>query len=383
MKHRSTVSATWFAALVGLMASMPLQAGNSIPSAAPGQERIKDIANFAGVRDNQLVGYGLVVGLDGSGDRTTQTPFTVQSLKNMLAQLGVTLPADVNPQLKNVAAVMITADLMPFAKAGQRFDVTVSSLGNASSLRGGTLLMSPLKGADGQVYAVAQGNLIVGGLTADGSDGSSVTVNIPSVGRIPRGATVEREVPSSFSQGGSLVLNLNRPDFSTASRMMDVINDAFGGRVAQALDGASVKVRAPTSPSDRVAFVAVLENLPVEPGTPPARVVINARTGTIVIGANVRVMPAAVSHGNLTVTITENPQVTQPNALAGGQTVVTPQTNIAVTQEDNRMFLFDPGTSLDEIVRAVNNVGAAPGDLVAILQALREAGALRAELVVI
>ncbi|WP_051023916.1 flagellar basal body P-ring protein FlgI [Thiorhodovibrio frisius] len=365
-----------------MLVSLPVLSGNSIPTAAPGQERIKDIANFAGVRDNQLVGYGLVVGLDGSGDGG-RTSYTSQSMNNMLIQLGVTLPAGESPQSKNVAAVMITADLMPFAKAGQRFDVTVSSLGNASSLRGGTLLMSPLKGADGQVYAVAQGNLVVGGLSADGADGSSITINIPSVGRIPRGATVEREVPSSFSQGGSLVLNLNRPDFSTANRMMNVINDAFGGRVAQALDGASVKVRAPTSPSDRVAFVAALENLPVEPGTPPARVVINARTGTIVMGANVRVMPAAVSHGNLTVTISEDPTVTQPEAFAGGRTVVTPQTAIDVTQGDSRMFLFDPGTSLDEIVRAVNNVGAAPGDLVAILQALREAGALRAELVVI
>jgi flagellar P-ring protein precursor FlgI len=243
--------------------------------------------------------------------------------------------------------------------------------------------MSPLKGADGQVYAVAQGNLIVGGFGVGGADGSKITVNVPSVGRIPRGATVEREVPNGFAQGGSLVLNLHTPDFSTANRMMDVINDAFGGRVAQALDGASVQVRAPTSPSDRVAFVAALENLPVESGTPPARVVINARTGTIVMGANVRVLPAAVSHGNLTVTITENPQVVQPEPLAGGQTAVVPQTNIAVTQEDSRMFLFDPGTSLDEIVRAVNNVGAATGDLVAILEALREAGALRAELVVI
>lgn len=370
-------------AIIGLLISTPPDAGNIIPAAAPGQERIKDIVNFAGVRDNQLVGYGLVVGLDGSGDRTTQTPFTVQSLKNMLGQLGVTLPPDVNPQLRNVAAVMVTADLLPFAKAGQRFDVTVSSLGNASSLRGGTLLMTPLKGADGQVYAVAQGNLIVGGFGVGGADGSRVTVNVPSVGRIPRGATVEREVPNGFAQGGSLVLNLHTPDFSTANRMMDVINDAFGGRVAEALDGASVRVRAPTSPSDRVAFVAVLENLPVQPGTPPARVVINARTGTIVMGSNVRVLPAAVSHGNLTVTITETPQVVQPGPFAGGQTAVVPQTNITVTQEDGRMFLFDPGTSLDEIVRAVNNVGAAPGDLVAILEALREAGALRAELVVI
>lgn len=382
MKHPAAISTTWILALICLLASMPAQSGNAMPAIAPGQERIKDIANFSGVRDNQLVGYGLVVGLDGSGDGGG-TSYTGQSLNNMLKQLGVTLPAGETPQSDNVAAVMVTADLMPFAKAGQRFDVTVSSLGSASSLRGGTLLMTPLKGADGQVYAVAQGNLIVGGFGVSGADGSKITVNVPSVGRIPRGATVEREVPSSFSQGGSLVLNLHRPDFSTANRMMDVINDAFGGRIAQALDGASVRVRAPASPNDRVAFVAVLENLPVAPGTPPARVVINARTGTIVMGANVRVQPAAVSHGNLTVTITEDPNVSQPGAFAGGRTVVTPQTAIDVTRDDSRMFLFDPGTSLEEIVRAVNNVGAAPGDLVAILEALREAGALRAELVVI
>ncbi|MBK1647470.1 flagellar basal body P-ring protein FlgI [Rhabdochromatium marinum] len=388
MKHcrtptRITTLAAWLVAVIGLLVSLPLYSGNIFSKAAPGQERIKDIAAFAGVRDNQLVGYGLVVGLDGSGDRTTQTPFTVQSLKNMLGQLGVTLPQGVNPQLKNVAAVMVTADLIPFAKAGQRFDVTISSLGNAQDLRGGTLVMTPLRGADGQVYAVAQGNLVVGGFGVGGDDGSSVTQGVPTVGRIPRGATVEREVPSAFAQGGSLVLNLHRPDFSTANRMMNVINDTFGGQVARAIDGASVRVRAPTSPSDRVAFVSVLENLPVEPGTPPARVVINARTGTVVIGANVRVLPAAVSHGNLTVTITEDPQVNQPGAFAGGQTVVTPQTNIGVTQEDNPMFLFNPGTSLNEIVRAVNQVGAPPSDLISILQALREVGALRAELVVI
>jgi flagellar P-ring protein precursor FlgI len=383
MKYPSSLASLLFVTLLGVGLSLPGQAGNGLPVAAPGQERIKDIANFAGVRDNQLVGYGLVVGLDGSGDRTTQTPFTVQSLKNMLGQLGVTLPQNVNPQLKNVAAVMITAELMPFAKAGQRFDVTVSSLGNASSLRGGTLLMTPLKGADGQVYAVAQGNLVVGGFGAEGADGSRITVNVPSVGRIPRGATVEREVPSTFSQGGSLVLNLHRPDFSTANRMQEVINDAFGGQVARAMDGGSVQVRAPTDPSNRVAFVAALENLPVQPGTPPARVVINARTGTIVMGANVRVLPAAVTHGNLTVTIAENPEVTQPEPLGAGQTVVTPQSMVNISEEEPRMFLFNPGASLEEIVRAVNGVGAAPGDLVAILEALREAGALRAELVVI
>ncbi|AFL72471.1 flagellar basal body P-ring protein FlgI [Thiocystis violascens] len=352
--------------------------GNSM-----GSERIKDLANIAGVRDNQLVGYGLVVGLNGTGDQTTQAPFTVQSLKNMLGQLGVTIPPNVNPQLKNVAAVMITADLAPFAKPGQRMDITVSSLGNAKSLRGGTLLMTPMKGADGQVYAMAQGNLTVGGFGVGGDDGSSITVNVPSVGRIPNGATVEREVPSSFGQGDSLVLNLKRQDFTTANRMSEVINERFGGDVAQPLDGSSVQVRAPTDMGQRVAFVSMLENLSVATGDPPARVVINARTGTIVIGSGVKVTPAAVSHGNLTVTISENPQVSQPGAFAGGQTAIVPQTDIAVEQDKNRMFLFAPGTSLGEIVQAVNDVGAAPGDLVAILEALREAGALRADLVVI
>lgn len=350
---------------------------------AAGYERIKDLATIAGVRDNQLVGYGLVVGLDGSGDQTTQAPFTVQSLKNMLGQLGVTVPPNVNPQLKNVAAVMITADLPAFAKPGQRLDITVSSLGNAKSLRGGTLLMTPLKGADGQIYAMAQGNLTVGGFGAGGADGSRVTVNVPSVGRVPNGATVEREVPTAFTQGDSLVLNLKRSDFTTANRMSEVINQNFGGDVAQPLDGSSVQVRAPIDPGQRVAFVSMLENLTVATGEPPARVVINARTGTIVIGAGVKVTPAAVTHGSLTVTISENPAVSQPGPFAGGQTVVVPQTDITAEQEQNRMFLFAPGTTLGEIVQAVNDVGAAPGDLVAILEALREAGSLRADLVVI
>lgn len=350
---------------------------------AGGVERIKDLATIAGVRDNQLIGYGLVVGLDGTGDQTTQAPFSTQSLKNMLNQLGVTMPDGVNPQTKNMAAVMITADLPPFAKPGQRMDITVSSLGNAKSLRGGTLLMTPLKGADGQVYAIAQGNLTVGGFGAGGADGSRITVNVPSVGRVPNGATVEREVPTSFAQGDHLTLNLRRPDFTTSYRMVDVINSRFGADVAQSLDGSSVQVRAPRDPSQRVAFVSMLENLTLEAAEPPARVVINARTGTVVMGAGVTVRPAAISHGNLTVTISENPAVSQPGALAGGQTVVVPQTDVAIEQDRNRMFLFEPGTALGDIVEAVNEVGAAPGDLVAILEALREAGALRAELVVI
>ncbi|MGE0372691.1 MAG: flagellar basal body P-ring protein FlgI [Gammaproteobacteria bacterium] len=353
-------------------------------AAAPASaERIKDIAMVAGVRANQLVGYGLVVGLDGTGDQTSQTPFTVQSLKNMLNQYGITLPPDVNPQLKNVAAVTIHADLPPFAKPGQTIDITVSSLGNAKSLRGGSLLMSPLKGADGQIYAVAQGNLVVGGFGAEGGDGSRISVNVPSVGRIPNGATVERPAPTSFGGEDYFVFNLNRSDFTTAKRVADAINTAIGEGTALPVDGSSVQVNAPRAQGQRVAFLSVLENLTLEPGTASARVIVNSRTGTVVIGSNVRVTAAAVTHGSLTVTITERAEVSQPGALSGGSTVVVPTSEIAVEETASHMFKFDPGTSLDDIVTAVNEVGAAPGDLVAILEALREAGALRAELIVI
>ncbi|KXX64859.1 flagellar basal body P-ring protein FlgI [Marichromatium gracile] len=380
MNDRSLVLV--FSLLLGVLAPLAL-AGNTYAPDDARVARVKDLATISGVRDNQLLGYGLVVGLDGTGDQTTQTPFTIQTMKNMLGQLGITVPADVNPQLKNVAAVMVTADLQPFAKPGQRIDITVSSMGNAKSLRGGTLLMTPLKGADGEIYAIAQGNLIVGGFGVEGADGSRVTVNVPSVGRIPRGATVEREVPSAFAQGGLMVMNLHRPDFTTASRLAEAVNRTFGNDVAQPMDASSVQIHAPIDPGRRVDFVATLENLEVETGEPAARVVINSRTGTVVIGSGVQVYPAAVSHGSLTVTISEDALVSQPQPLAGGQTAVVPDTGIDVTEENNRMFLFAPGTSLDEIVRAVNNVGAAPGDLVSILEALREAGALRAELVVI
>jgi len=347
-------------------------------------ERIKDITSVAGVRENQLIGYGLVVGLDGTGDKTSQTQFTAQSLKSMLAQLGVVIPPGVNPKPKNVAAVMISANLPPFAKPGQSIDITVSSLGNAKSLRGGTLLMAPLKGADGNVYAIAQGNLVVGGLGVEGSDGSKVTVNVPSVGRIPNGATVERAVPNPFARSNKLVLNLHTADFTTAHRVVKAINTLIGEGTAKALDGASVEVRAPSDPSQKVGFLSILENVTLEPGEAPARVVINSRTGTIVIGAHVRVMPAAVAHGTLVVTISEETAVSQPAPFARvGSTEVVPQSNVQVTQEDARMFLFKPGVSLNDIVQAVNQVGAAPGDLVAILEALKEAGALRAELIVI
>lgn len=346
-------------------------------------ERIKDLANIAGVRENQLIGYGLVVGLDGTGDQTTQTPFTVQSLDSMLKQFGISLPAGANPQLKNIAAVVINAKLPPFAKPGQEIDVTVSSLGNAKSLRGGSLLMSPLKGIDGNVYAIAQGNLVVGGFGVETKDGSSISVNIPSAGRIPNGAIVERSVPSSFGKTDSLVLNLHRPDFTTANRMADAINEWVGLGTAQPIDGTSVSVTAPSDYKQRVAFASLLENITFEPGSAPARVIVNSRTGTVVISQHVTVNEAAVSHGSLVVTITENPVVSQPGAFSDGTTAVIPSSDIDVKQENNRMFLFNPGVSLDDLVRAVNQVGAAPGDLVAILEALKEAGALRAELIVI
>ncbi len=347
-------------------------------------ERIKDLADVAGVRSNQLIGYGLVVGLNGTGDQTTQAPFTVQSMKSMLAQLGIVLPPGVNPQLKNVAAVAIHAVLPPFAKPGQSIDVTVSSIGNSKSLRGGSLLMTPLKGADKQIYAVAQGNLIVGGFGASGSDGSRITVNIPSAGRIPNGAMVERRAPTYFGEEDTLVFNLHRPDFTTAHRLSEVINAKIGMGTAHSIDGSSIRVRAPRDSGQRVAYLSMLENLTLEPGESPARIIINSRTGTVVIGQHVRVTAAAVTHGSLTVTIAERAVVSQPGApLAGGNTVVVPNAEVTIEQEADKMFLFRPGVSLDSIVRAVNNVGAAPGDLVAILEALKEAGALRAELVVI
>jgi flagellar P-ring protein precursor FlgI len=347
-------------------------------------ERVKDLASVAGMRSNQLIGYGLVVGLLGAGDQTSQTQFTVQSLKNMLAQLGVVIPPDVDPQLKNVAAVMVTAVLPPFAKPGQTIDITVSSIGNAKGLRGGTLLMTPLKGADGQVYAVAQGNVVSSGFGAEGRDGSRIVVNVPTVGRIPNGATVERTVANGFAQGDSLVLNLNAADFTTATRLAETINRTLGSKTAHPIDAASVRVAAPIDPGQRVEFVSMLENLTLEPGMAPARVIVNSRTGTVVIGAHVTVAPVAVSHGNLVVTITERSDISQPAPFARrGRTVVAPRSDLNIDQDDSHMFLFGPGVTLEEIVRAVNQVGAAPGDLVAILEALKQAGALKAQLIVI
>lgn len=347
-------------------------------------ERIKDVASVAGVRGNQLVGYGLVVGLDGTGDQTTQTPFTIQSIANMLAKFGVTIPPNANPQLKNVAAVTLTADLPAFSKTGQTIDVTVASIGNASSLRGGNLLMTPLRGVDGQVYAMAQGSIIVSGFGVNGKDGSRISLNVPSSGRIPNGASVEREVPVQFAGDPHLVLNLNTPDFTTASRVAAGINGKLGEGTAEALDAVSIRVSAPTDANQRIAYLATLEGIEIDPGEAPARVIVNSRTGTVVISSRVRVMAAAVAHGSLSVTITERNDVSQPNPFTQGTTAtVTPRSTLEVQQADARMFVFHAGVNLDEIVRAVNQVGAAPGDLVAILEALQQAGALRAELIVI
>lgn len=343
-------------------------------------DRLKDMAKVKGVRNNQLVGYGLVVGLDGTGD---SAPFTNQTFRNMMNQFGINLPEGVNPSSDNVAAVTVSANLPPFAKAGQELDITVSSVGNADSLRGGTLLMTPLKGADDQIYAMAQGSLVVGGFGAQGQDGSRITVNVPSVGRIPNGATIEREVDSPFTRGDTITFNLMRSDFTTARRVVEAINDRLGPNMAYAHDATSVSVKAPRDPSQRVSFLSILENIEVNPAEASAKVVINSRTGTIVVGENVKVSPAAITHGNLTVTIQENPEVEQPNPFAEGETAVEPNTQIAITEEPARMFQFGPATTLNEIVQAVNQVGAAPGDVMAVLEALKQAGALRAELIVI
>ena len=346
-------------------------------------ERIKDITTIDGIRSNPLVGYGLVVGLDGTGDNTASAPFTRESFLNMIKQCGIAIPEGARLQLKNVAAVAVHAELPAFAKPGQRLDITVSSIADAKSLRGGTLLMTPLKGVDGNIYALAQGNLVVGGLGVGGADGSRLTINIPSVGRIPDGASVERSVPTAFASGQPIIFNLHRSDFTSAKRVADSINDLLGPDVARAIDSISIQVNGPKNPSQRVDFISLLENLEVKPGEASARVVINSRTGTIVVGNHVRVSPVAVTHGSLTVTVSEIIDVSQPNALSDGTTVVAPNTNLTAEQSTNPMFNFAPGPTLNDLVRAVNDVGAAPGDLMAILEALKEAGALKAELVVI
>jgi len=343
-------------------------------------QRIKDLASIKGVRSNQLVGYGLVVGLPGSGE---QSPFTDQSFITMLRNFGISMPAGIKPKIKNVAAVAIHANLAAFSKSGQTIDITVSSIGSAKSLRGGTLLRTFLKGLDGNVYAVAQGSLMVSGFSAEGADGSKVIQNTPTVGRIPNGATVEREIPNSFSKGDFITFNLHHSDFSTAQEFARVINETLGEGVARPIDATSIEVSAPRQLAQRIAYISVLENMDVKPAMAAAKIIVNSRTGTIVIGQQVRLQPAAITHGSLTVTIAESPIASQPNELAGGETVVTANSLIDVSQGNSRMFKFAPGTTLDELVQAVNQVGASPSDLMAILEALKQAGSLHGDLIVI
>jgi flagellar P-ring protein precursor FlgI len=345
-------------------------------------ERIKDLANVSGARSNQLIGYGLVVGLDGTGDQTTQTPFTTQSLQSMLSQLGVNLPAGVNLQLKNVAAVMVTAQLPPYVQPGQLLDVTVSSLGNAKSLRGGTLLMTPLKGANGQIYAMAQGNVAIAGAGAS-AGGSKTQINQLNAGRVPNGATVERSVPVALGGADHLQLELRDSDFGVARAVVESINKRFGAPLAQALDGRVIHVKAPDGNDARVAFVAELENVAVEVALRAAKVIINARTGSIVMNQAVTLDACAVAHGNLTVTITSEPIVVQPAPFSQGQTVVTERTDVNVKQDGNGFVAVPAGARLADVVKALNTLGATPGDLLAILQAMRSAGALKAELEII
>jgi flagellar P-ring protein FlgI len=344
-------------------------------------QRVKDLGGFQGIRTNQLTGYGVVVGLPGTGDDNLE--YTVQSVKGVASRFGLQLPAGVAPGLKNAAVVMVTAELPPFAKPGQKLDITVSSLGKAKSLRGGTLILTPLQGADGQIYAMAQGNLAVGGLGADGADGSRIVVNIPSAGRIPEGATVERSVDTGFDRAPFLTFNLARADFTTAQRVQDAINQRFGTGRARAIDGVSIAVSAPPGADIRAELIADIENLSVEAADAPARVIVNARTGTVVINSAVRVSPAAVTHGKLTVRIDEQQQVVQPAPFSKGETALERDSSVDVAEEKRPMFVMEPGPRLADVVKAVNAIGASPADLVAILEALKEAGALKAELIVL
>ena len=363
---------------------LPLALTMLIANAAQA-ERIKDIAMVEGARSNQLIVFGLVVGLDGTGDQVTQTPFTIQAARSMLQQFGVNLPPGVNPQTKNMASVMVTAELPPFAKPGQKMDVTVSSVGNAKSLRGGELLLTQLKGGNGEVYAVAQGGLVISGFGADGLDGSQVSVNIKASGRIPNGALIEREVGNALNDGSDRVtFNLHSPDFTTARNMAAEINRVMGFGTAEALDAVSVSVIAPRNVSEKVAYLAELENIEVGRASSPAKIIVNARSGTIVISSEVIVKPAAVATGALTVTIDESFAVSQPGPfVAGAQAAIVPETNIEVDQEPVNFFVMDGGVNLQEIVTAINKVGASPGDLISVLEALQQAGALSAQIIVI
>jgi flagellar P-ring protein precursor FlgI len=352
-------------------------------------DRIKDLASLAGVRSNQLLGYGLVVGLSGTGDG--DLGITLQSLQSMVSRFGMVAEQD-GLDGSNSAVVIVTADLPAFIKPGQTLDVTVSTLGASESLRGGTLLMTPLLGVDGETYALAQGNLVVGGLGVSGEDGSSLTVNVPTVGRVPQGATVEKMVENPFITGEYLVLNLHRADFSTATNVAEAINVVFGGDTAVPIDASSIRVRAPADPAQKVSFTSLIEQVEVQPGEPPAQVIVNSRTGTIVIGGNVQVTPAVITHGSLTVRIREDKELTpQSETIITDNVVIntpavpleTPNSEIAVNEPEARAFLFDPGVSLSDVVDAINAIGATPSDLVAILEALKVSGALRAQLIII
>ena len=368
----------WTVALAFLAASSAIW----WPAPAEAAVRIKEVAAVQGVRSNQLLGYGLVVGLDGTGDQATQTPFTTQSLNALLQQMGVTLPAGVTMQPKNVAAVLVTAQLPAFAQPGQNIDVNVSSLGNSKSLRGGTLIATPLKGADGQIYALAQGNLIVGGAGAS-AGGSKVQINHLAAGRIPDGASVERSVPTPLLDGDSLQLGVSANDYATAIAVADAINTAKGAGTASAIDGRRVSVRMPPAPQQRMAFLAEIENLPLKLAKPAARVVLNARTGSIILNDAVTLSACAVAHGNLSVTISNTPLVSQPNPLAQGQTVQAERNDIAISQQGGALITLPTGVNLADVVKALNALGATPMDLLAILQAMKSAGALHAEIEVI
>nr|WP_121172341.1 flagellar basal body P-ring protein FlgI [Kushneria sinocarnis] len=351
--------------------------------AAPARaERLGDIASFQGVRANPVVGYGLVVGLNNTGDQTMQTPFTGQSVTNMLSELGVTVDGSTNMQLKNVAAVMVTADLPPFTSPGQEIDVTVSSIGNAKSLRGGTLLMTPLKGADGEIYALAQGNVLIPGISAEAA-GSSVQVGQTSAGRIPDGAIVERKVPVDLAKNGSIDLELKNGDFNTALRAMNAINQVFGSGVATAKNSRTISLQAPIDDASKISFLARVQNIDINPAAPKPKVVINSRTGSVVMNTNVTLGRAAVAHGNLSVVIDNNPIVSQPNALSGGQTAVVPNADVNVQEESGALQVVPNSTDLVDVVDALNRMGATPSDLMAILEALKRAGALNADLEVI
>ena len=356
----------------------------ALPKAAHA-ERIKDIAMVEGARSNQLIGFGLVVGLDGTGDQVTQTQFTIQAARSMLQQFGVNLPPGVNPQTKNMASVIVTAELPAFTKPGQKMDVTVSSIGNAKSLRGGELLLTQLKGGNGEIYAVAQGGLVVSGFGAEGSDGSSVSAHTKASGRIPNGALIEREVGNALDDGSNrITFNLHSADFTTAKNMASEINRMMGPGTAEALDAVSISVLAPTDTAQKVSYLAELENIEVSKANSAAKIIVNARSGTIVIGSEVVVKPAAVATGSLTVTIDESFAVSQPGPFAaGGETAVVPQSTVNAEQEEAKFFVMEGGVNLQDIVTAINKVGAAPGDLIAVLEALQQAGALSAQIIVI